>query len=422
MNLTNVEFSEKQLEYIRNATHRWNGKIGATRSGKTFLDRIWTIPYRITQRLGKDGLVFICGVSKSTIERNVLEPLRQRYGSQLVGEINSANMVYLFGEWCYALGTEKVSQVSKFRGADVKYLYADEIVEWNKDVFYILQTRLSFPYSCCDYTGNPAGPNHWFKVDFLDRTDIDNYCQSLTLFDNPFLDPSVIDAICKEMKDSIYYDRYVLGKWKRAEGSIYIAFANNPEKFILDEKDLPPLMLVEVGIDFGGNLSKHTFVATGFTRGFRDLIVLDAEKHETECDPNQLNELFTNFCEKIYNKYQRAFDSNFDNAEPTLGRGMANACALKQCRTNVQPAIKRQINSRIACEVRLMGAGRFWVMRNAHNVVVALTDAVWDEKKPDTRLDDGTSDIDTLDALEYSFERHIEDLIDANNQSLVERK
>lgn len=30
---------------------------------------------------------------------------------------------------------------------------------------------------------------------------------------------------------------------------------------------------------------------------------------------------------------------------------------------------------------------------------------VWDDKKlEDTRLDDGTSDIDTLDAFEYSFE------------------
>ena len=38
----------------------------------------------------------------------------------------------------------------------------------------------------------------------------------------------------------------------------------------------------------------------------------------------------------------------------------------------------------------------------------ALTTALWDEKKclvEDVRLDDGTSDIDTLDAFEYTFER-----------------
>ena len=39
-----------------------------------------------------------------------------------------------------------------------------------------------------------------------------------------------------------------------------------------------------------------------------------------------------------------------------------------------------------------------------------MTTALWDEKKclvEDVRLDDGTSDIDTLDAYEYTFERDI---------------
>ena len=34
----------------------------------------------------------------------------------------------------------------------------------------------------------------------------------------------------------------------------------------------------------------------------------------------------------------------------------------------------------------------------------ALCDAVWDDKKlEDVRLDDGTSDVDSLDAFEYSW-------------------
>ena len=38
----------------------------------------------------------------------------------------------------------------------------------------------------------------------------------------------------------------------------------------------------------------------------------------------------------------------------------------------------------------------------------AFQDAVWDSKADeDVRLDDGTSDIDTLDAFEYSIERDI---------------
>ena len=101
--------SPKQHEFVLNANRRWNFKGGATRSGKTYLDFRWMIPIRIRDRVGKDGLTVILGVTKSTIERNVLEPMRNLYGDTLVGSISSDNTAWLFGEKCYCLGAEKVS-------------------------------------------------------------------------------------------------------------------------------------------------------------------------------------------------------------------------------------------------------------------------------------------------------------------------
>ena len=114
-----MNFSEKQKQYLREATKRWNFKTGATRSGKTYMD-LYLIPKRIRERIGLPGLSVILGVTKSTIERNILEPMREIWGSQLVGGINSANIAYLFGEKVYCLGAEKVSQVSKLRGSSIK--------------------------------------------------------------------------------------------------------------------------------------------------------------------------------------------------------------------------------------------------------------------------------------------------------------
>ena len=44
-----------------------------------------------------------------------------------------------------------------------------------------------------------------------------------------------------------------------------------------------------------------------------------------------------------------------------------------------------------------------------------MQDAVWDEKEKteDVRLDDGSVDVDSLDAFEYSFERDMKKLINA---------
>ena len=69
--MNTIEISPKQSEYILNANSRWNIKMGATQSGKTYLDTRYLIPQRLLERKGKEGLNFIVGVTKETIERNV---------------------------------------------------------------------------------------------------------------------------------------------------------------------------------------------------------------------------------------------------------------------------------------------------------------------------------------------------------------
>lgn len=212
----------KQSEFVRSATHRWNFKGGATRSGKTYLDFKWMIPLRIRERIGQDGLTVVLGVTKSTIERNVLEPMRNLYGDALVGNISSDNTVMLFGEKCYALGAERVTQVSKIRGASIKYCYGDEVADWSEDVFALLKSRLDKPYSCFDGTYNPAYPGHWLKQ-FLD-SDADIFSQSYSIDDNPFLPREFVENLKREYAGTVFYDRYILGKWVKAEGLIYPFF------------------------------------------------------------------------------------------------------------------------------------------------------------------------------------------------------
>ena len=179
-------------------------------------------------------------------------------------------------------------------------------------------------------------------------------------------------------------------------------------------------VMVEVGIDFGGTGSKNTFVASGYTKGMRDLIILQSVRIEEDVNDEQLKLRFVKFVEHVYNKYKRAFDSYYDNAEPVLGRGLGVAVARTIARTNVKPCLKIGILQRIRLVNSLMAQHRFWILNNGETETVkeALYEAVWDPDEVDTRLDDGTSDIDTLDAMEYSFEHHHGDLI-KGGKSLV---
>ena len=236
--------SPKQREFVKYGTHRWNFKGGATRSGKTYLDFRWIIPIRIRERIGKDGLAVILGVTKSTIERNVLEPMRNLYGDMLVGTISSDNTAWIFGEKCYCLGAEKVSQVSKIRGASIKYCYGDEVADWSEEVFALLKSRLDKEYSCFDGTFNPQYPDHWLKK-FLD-SNADIFSQTYTIDDNPFLPESFKENLKKEYEGTVYYDRYILGLWIRAEGLVYPMFGDG-----CITQDTPDTGDYYISIDYG---------------------------------------------------------------------------------------------------------------------------------------------------------------------------
>lgn len=215
-----ITLSPKQNEYIDNANSRWNLKVGAVRSGKSYVDVNYMIPKRLRQVHGKSGLNLILGVSRETIERDVLQPMRETYTDRLIGTINGRNIARICGEDVYCLGAEKITQVAKIQGMSVKYCYGDEIAKWNKEVFAMLQSRLDKPYSRFDGSCNPESPNHWLK-EFIDKPDIDAYIQHYTIFDNPYLSKEFVDNICKEYQGTVFYGRYILGEWTLAEGLIY---------------------------------------------------------------------------------------------------------------------------------------------------------------------------------------------------------
>lgn len=206
----------------------------------------YTIPYRLREAHGKAGLNLFLGVSKATIERNILEPMREIYTSRLVSGINIQNIASVCGEKVYCLGAEKISQVAKVQGMSVKYCYGDEIAKWSPEVFTMVQSRLDKPYSKFDGACNPEYPSHWLKT-FIDKPDLDAYIQDYTLFDNPFLSDEFVENLCKEYAGTVYYDRYILGRWTLAEGLIYPMYE--------DALDIPP---DDKAIDYGLSIDYGT--------------------------------------------------------------------------------------------------------------------------------------------------------------------
>jgi PBSX family phage terminase large subunit len=408
-----MSFSVMQKEFFRNANHRWNVKSGATRSGKTYMD-YFLIPKRIRTVAGQPGLTVLLGNTQGTLRRNIIEPLQSIWGSELVSSISSDNTAMMFGERVHCLGADKITAVDRVRGMSVKYCYGDEVVTWHEEVFTMLKSRLDKPYSCFDGTCNPEGKYHWFKK-FLD-SDNDIYLQEYTIDDNPFLDPTFVSNLKNEYRGTIYYDRYILGKWVNAEGIIYRAFNDHPEDYIISSLDGYDPIFATIGVDFGGGTSAHAFNCTVFTRGLREVITIHDYRRQDAATPDLLYKDFANFlqeCRLMLPERCGLTDIYCDSAEQTLIAGLDVYCSRERLRVNILNAKKKPINDRIRFYTLLMGAGRYKILRSCAATIDALSSAVWDDKHKteDVRLDDGTTNIDNLDAQEYSTEPYMSDII-----------
>lgn len=415
-------FSQLQMDYLRQSTHRWNIKTGATGAGKTYVDYRILIMTRIRECTGA-GLIVLIGNTRGTLNRNVLDPMRAAFGERLVGQIGSDNTADLFGKKVYCLGADKVTQVSKIQGATIEYCYGDEVTTWSQEVFEMLKSRLRCPNSCFDGTCNPADPEHWFKK-FLD-SDADIYLQEYTIYDNPFLPKGFVDELCKEYAGTVYFDRFILGKWARAEGLVFRFFANHEEDYLFDDAELydedgkltQKFSKIVMGVDFGGNGSQTTFALWGYIGNYHEFRILEEGglPLTDDIDAEDICKAWLAFYQLVRKKYGRVDWIFPDSASTTLINSLrATAQKAGLPKSNIAGCRKNEVKDRPMTLSRLFNSGRLRVNRRCEHTRKAFRSLVWDPKQPDIPEDKNLGNInDWYDANCYCFLDFVE-YIDLN--------
>jgi len=313
----------------------------------------------------------------------------------------------------YIFGGRDESSYTLIQGITLFGCLFDEVALMPRSFVDQAITRsLSVDDSKLWFNCNPESPKHWFYTDWILDAERHNAKHlHFLLEDNPSLTDRAIEK-AKRSFVGVFYDRYIRGLWVTAEGSIYRIFSEREDEYkVEDPRDL---IEVNIGVDFGGSGSAHSFVATGITRGYHSLVALISERHENKdhiIDPDELGKLFVAFVNRVVALHGVPRAAYCDSAEQTLIAGLRASCRTGGCGwLKIENALKTTINDRIKFTLRLMAQNRFgYVPHNCESLAGALSTAVWDSKDPtsDRRLDNGTSDIDTLDAFEYSFERQM---------------
>ena len=263
---------------------------------------------------------------------------------------------------------------------------------------------------------NPCNPKASIYENYIDKYRRDGLAggylyEHFTIRDNATITPERLREIESQYDpQTVWYRRDILGERAIAEGLIYQAFADRPELFCVD--DVPGrIRHAVIGVDFGGGTSAHAFCCVGYFDN--SIVILDEYREKEALNPTKLERDFVDFVRRCQMRWL-VTDAWCDSAEQTLINGLRVAAARERLPVNIGNALKRPINDRIRAVCLLMGAGRFFVNNACEHTIDALKSAVWDSKKEteDVRLDNGSTNIDSLDAMEYAIERDIPTLIE----------
>ncbi|WP_299034141.1 PBSX family phage terminase large subunit [uncultured Anaerococcus sp.] len=426
-------FSKKHKDYIRACKdNTFNFAEGAIRAGKT-VDNVFAFAQEL--KTCKDRIHLATGSTVGNAKLNI-------------GDANGFGLEYIFRGQCRRskykdnealvikgistgfktkivifAGGGKADSYKRIRGNSYGMWIATEInlhhVNTIKEAFNRTAAAINRKFF---WDLNPSSPDHFIYSDYIDKyqkisnegKDIGGYnYQHFTIDDNINISKERINEIKLQYDpNSVWYKRDIEGLRIVAEGLVYKQFANTPEKRLLKDKPRN-LQTIQVGVDFGGNNSKHAFVATGFTRGFKEVIALASVKYEPDTSVTLNNQLI-DFVREVQANYGKVDVVYADNAEQVLIKSMQKALINNNINIKVRNSIKNEIIDRIRLVNSLIATDRFFYTKDCETLVDALSTAVYKEnekKKEDERLDDGTSDIDTLDAFEYSIEKYLKILM-----------
>lgn len=415
--------SPKQAKILAFPYSKYDALIcdGAVRSGKTSIMMWafvrWAMENFSGQRFG------VCGRTVDSCTKNIIVPftamslakeryiIRWRRGDKVM-EVRCGAVTNYFE----VFGGKDEASYTLIQGRTLAGVLLDEVVLMPRSFVEQALARCSVDGARLWFSCNPGSPHHWFYQEWIKRSRERNALYlHFEMTDNPGLSKRTLERY-ENMYAGIFYDRYVRGLWVAAEGIVYKDFANDTEKYLIGDplewakQNGTSFSIISIGVDFGGTKSATKFQATGITKDFRVVALEEEYIKNEEIDPNALNRRFATFCQLITSKYGYS-QTRADSAETVLIRGLDHTAQKMHLGTQVKNAMKLQITDRIRLVVLLMKQGRFKVSRNCPHLIDAMQTAIYDpDKFEDERLDDGTSDIDSLDAFEYSIEPYYKDL------------
>lgn len=424
-------FCEKQTDYIRKCQTSWlNVAHGGKRGGKNVINGL---AFCIALENHPNKLHLVAGYDTSSAKLNILDcdgygVLNYFTGRCHEGKYKNRECLYIdtaTGEKILLIsGGGKANSYKTIKGNTYGMAYVTEANECHPDFLKEVEDRtLSSDDRKIFHDLNPKSPKHWYYEEYLafheeqqakDDSYGFNYCE-FNIFDNLSISDDKLKKVLSTYdKNSIWYKRDILGKRIASESFLFSPIIEDEERYYIKNANIS---YVSTGVDFGGNGSAHAFVTTSVSRAYTGVEVLRSDKTEIIDDIHkklkQLKEAFKKHILFIINKYGKIDIIWADCAEQILISALQEVLDELQLHIPIKDSLKTPISGRIyAINMLLMVNKLKFVEGDTKEIVTSLQEAVQDPDEDEDRyLDNGTSDIDTLDAFNYSIENWYKQLL-----------
>lgn len=397
--------SEKQKKFLKDDLRRINLLYGSVRSGKTWISLLkWAI---WVGQQAQDKQFLMVGKTITTLKRNCLVLLEELIGDNITYSISQKKAV-IFGRTVWLEGANDERSESKIRGMTLMGVYVDELTQIPQDFYLMALSRLSEKGAVFLATTNPDHPKHYVKTEIIDNDLLDKQVIKFLIDDNIFLDETYKENLKKEYS-GVFYQRFILGEFVRAEGIIFPEFANNPKRWIVKADDLPKTFRrVEVGFDIGGNGSAYAMTCTG--QGYDGIQYrLKAEKRQAdEMTMDDIESFVNEFCGECEEKYNVRIDMiNCDHIDVIVNTINDNT------KYRAGLCYKPPLEDRVFLYSKLFASGKIKLVDGmCEDLIDEMQNLVFDKKSDrPIPLDDGSMQIDTYDSACYSessYWHHIE--------------
>lgn len=193
----------------------------------------------------------IAGRTIGSLKKNVIGPLQQiltAWGWKFTYN-RSENYIIIGDNTYYMYDASNQASQDKLQGLTAAGAYADEVGLFPQNFIDQMIGRCSVDGAKIFMNCNPESPQHYIKVEFIDKAKEKNiFHVHLLMDDNLSLSAKVKERFAR-MFSGVFHKRFILGMWVIAEGLVYSIF--DKERHTYKDLALQGYCEYYISIDYG---------------------------------------------------------------------------------------------------------------------------------------------------------------------------